>query len=397
MTGLPRLGVMAAAVVATLAASSVATTLVSTQEQARAAESRGADAIRMNQIQFMGAHNAYHREMQGAELAETLKLDPDYRSWASYSHASIPNLLGRQNVRALELDLLPDPQGGLYRHPLARKRAGLGPIDDPAMAAPGMKVLHVPDKDYNSTCRTFVSCLRQVRAWSRANPEHAPIILQLELKQTDDRLEQLGGAVSPPWDPALLDGVDREIRSVFSETDLLTADDLHRPGLTLEKSILTRGWPTLGSARGKVMFFFDNGGPGAIRDMYIKGRPNLEGRAVFTQGNPGDPDAAITMVNDPRGANEATIRDLVKRGYIVRTRSDEPLKTVENEEFSRRDIALASGAQLVTTDFPTVGMAARYDSDFVAELPGGIAVRCNPVFAPRNCDDDKLEDKRSPR
>ncbi|WP_281398166.1 Ca2+-dependent phosphoinositide-specific phospholipase C [Actinomadura alba] len=220
----------------------------------------------MNQIQFLGAHNAYHREMQGVELAESIKIDPGYPSWGFYSHASIPDLLGRQNIRSVELDLLPDPKGGLYRHPLARKRAGLGPIDDPAMAAPGMKVLHVADQDYNSTCRTLVSCMQQVRTWSRANRQHVPIIFQLELKQTDDRWERLGGAESPPWDPALLDDIDREIRSVFSETELITADDLRRPGLTLEQSVLTRGWPTLDSARGKVMFFFDNGGPGAIRD-----------------------------------------------------------------------------------------------------------------------------------
>ncbi|MEU4533967.1 phosphatidylinositol-specific phospholipase C1-like protein [Streptosporangium sp. NPDC023825] len=389
-----RLGAMVAAAIAMVAASSLLPSAAFGQERAQADGSAGssqAGKTRMNQIQFMGAHNAYHREMQGAELAESIKIDPGYPSWGLYSHASIPDLLGRQNVRGLELDLLPDPEGGLYRHPLARKQAGLGPIDDPAMAKPGMKVLHVADQDYNTTCRTFVDCLQQVRTWSRANPGHVPIVLQLELKQTDDRWERLGGAVSPPWDAALLDGVDREVRSVFSDAELITADDLRRPGLTLEQSILKHGWPTLDSARGKVMLFFDNGGPGTIRDMYLDGHPNLEGRAVFTRGNPGDPDAAITMVNDPRGANTAMIQDLVKRGYMVRTRSDEPLSTVKNKEFSRVEIALASGAQLVTTDFPTVGMAARYDSDFVAELPGGGAVRCNPVFSRRDCRENRLE------
>ncbi|RKN21002.1 hypothetical protein D7147_09355 [Micromonospora musae] len=376
---------------AAVAAVSVLSAVLPAQQEALAAGAANGDNIRMNQIQFMGAHNAFHREMQGAELVESINIDPGYPSWGWYSHASIPDLLGRQNMRGIELDLLPDPQGGLYRNPLARQRAGLGPIDDPAMAAPGMKVLHVADQDYNSTCRTFVVCMQQVRSWSRANPDHAPIVLQLELKQTDDRWEKLGGAVSPAWDAALLDDVDEEIRSVFTENELITADDLRKPGLTLEQSVLKNGWPTLRWARGKVMFFFDNGGPGTIRDMYLDGHPSLAGRAVFTRGNPGDADAAITMVNDPRGANAATITDLVKRGYIVRTRSDEPLSTVKNEEFSRLDVALSSGAQMVTTDFPTVGMAARYDSDFVGELPGGVSVRCNPVSAPRNCHDGKLE------
>lgn len=375
-----------------LALASVAATIAAPLAVTTASSSGGGDDVRMNQIQFMGAHNAFHREMQGAELAESIKIDPGYPTWGFYSHASVNDLLERQNVRALEFDLLPDPAGGLYSNPLARQRAGLGPDPDPDMAAPGMKIIHVADQDYNSTCRTLVRCLEQVRMWSRANRGHVPLILQLELKQTDDRWEQQGGAVSPPWTAPLLDDIDEEIRSVFTEKELITADDLRRPGQTLEQSILKQGWPKLDWARGKVMFFFDNGGPGAIRDMYLAGRPNLEGRAVFTRGNPGDADAAITMVNDPRGAaNTAAIQDLVRRGYIVRTRSDEPLRTIRENDYSRVGIALDSGAQMVTTDFPTIGMTARYDSEFVAELPGGKAVRCNPLNAPRTCKDGSLE------
>ncbi len=91
------------------------------------------------------------------------------------------------------------------------------------------------------------------------------------------------------------------------------------------------------------------------------------------------PDAAITQVNDPRAAGTAEIQRLVKKGYLVRTRSDEPLSTIRNNEISRVGIALGSGAQFVSTDFPVAGMAARYDSDFVAELPGDTPVRLNPV------------------
>jgi hypothetical protein len=67
--------------------------------------------------------------------------------------------------------------------------------------------------------------------------------------------------------------------------------------------------------------------PGPIRDAYTAGRPNLEGR----------------------------------------------------------------GAHVVSTDFPVPGMSARYDSDFVAELPGGGVARCNQVNAPRECRDEELE------
>lgn len=347
-------------------------------------EARGGHGVRINQLQQIGAHNAYHREAPDDEKKIQLAQDPGAVG-LFYSHASIPDQLEDQNIRMVELDLFPDPQGGLYTYPLIRKMAGKGPLTDPDLAKPGIKVLHWADFDYDTTCSTFVKCLTQVKTWSDAHPKHAPITIQLELKQSDPRLVAAGGVKAPPWDLGNLNSIDAEIRSVFPEQQLLSPDDVRRDGLTLEQSVLTKGWPTLGQAQGKVIFFFDNGGPGTIRDVYREGKPNLEGRAVFTRGPEGQPDAAVTMVNDPRGANQAEIQRLVKKGYMVRTRSDEPMSTVLTNETSRIGIALGSGAQWVTTDFPVAGMAARYDSDFVAKLPGDTAVRCNPVAAPAWC------------
>ncbi|MFD3405449.1 phosphatidylinositol-specific phospholipase C1-like protein [Kribbella sp. NPDC058693] len=357
-----------------LAASGVAGTAVTRHD------SHSGDGLRLNQMQVVGSHNSYHRELspneqkvQQAQNAGSVDL------W--YSHAPISQQLEDQNVRSLELDLFPDPQGGLYTYPLIRKLTGQGPLTDPAMAQPGIKVMHIPDFDYNTNCDTFVVCLQQVKTWSDAHPSHVPIAINLELKQSDPNVVAAGGVVAPPWDAANLDSVDTEIRSVFKENELLTPDDVRKPGLTLEKSVLTKGWPKLKDVRGQVMFYFDNGGPGAIRDTYTAGKPNLEGRAVFTRGPEGAPDAAVTEVNDPRGTGQAEIQRLVRKGYLVRTRSDEPMATIRDKDYTRLGIALDSGAQWVTTDFPVAGMAARYDSDFVAKLPGRTPVRFNPVTA----------------
>jgi Phosphoinositide phospholipase C, Ca2+-dependent len=81
----------------------------------------------------------------------------------------------------------------------------------------------------------------------------------------------------------------------------------------------------------------------------------------------------------------------VRDGYLVRTRSDVPLATVTANDPAMLQAALVSGAQLISTDFPQIGMTGRYDSDYVARLPGGLPARCNPVNAPRGCDSDRLE------
>ena len=54
------------------------------------------------------------------------------------------------------------------------------------------------------------------------------------------------------------------------------------------------------------------------------------------------------------------------------------------------EAALASGAHVISTDFPAVGMSARYGSEYGARIPDGPA-RCNPVNARPNCDSKRLE------
>ena len=349
--------------------------------------------LRMNQIQVIGTHNSYHRELSKPERAAHDAVfggQAIYDAFFAYSHASLPNQLSRQQARGLELDLFGDPQGGLYANPLLRQRLAAGPLLDPEWQRPGIKVLHTEDLDYNSSCVRLVTCLRLVRRWSRANPEHVPLLVMLELKATDPIAGPLGGVAVPPWNRSALAGLDKEIRSVFSAGELIRPDDVRRPGLTLERSVLRKGWPALSRARGRVAFLMDNE-PGPISAAYTAGRPSLQGRVLFTNARPGSPDAAFVKRNTPTGANLAQIKALVRKGYLVRTRSDEPLETVLSEDKTRLRAALASGAQLVSTDFPEVGMSARYDRDYVAALPGGGPARCNPVIRPRPCRGRELE------
>jgi hypothetical protein len=361
--------------------------------QAAAAKRGDGSSVRMNEIQVMGTHNSYKRELSRTEertYDEIIATPGDYELFLAYSHAAIPNQFARQDVRGLELDLFPDPAGGLYAEPLVRKRLGMGPLPDPAWSAPGVKVLHIADLDYKTSCVRFVTCLEQVERWSDANPGHVPLQVLLELKQSDARAVAQGGVVAPPWEIGQLDALDAEIRSVFSERDMITPDDVRRPGLTLEQSVRRHGWPSLERGRGKVIFLLDNE-PGPIRLAYTAGRPNLEGRVIFTNSRPAFPDAAFVKRNEPRGANTTQIQQLVRDGYLVRTRSDVPLATVTANDPAMLQAALASGAQLISTDFPQIGMTGRYDSDYLARLPEDLPARCNPVNSGRRCDSERLE------
>lgn len=374
---------------ALLAATTLA--LLTTAAPATAAGSE----LRINQIQTIATHNSYHLELTDEEKDVQRRTD---RNWwnLQYSHTALPNQFATQHVRGIELDVFPDPQGGLYTKPLVRRDAGLPPLTDPDLAKPGFKVLHWGDHDYASNCSTLVKCLTQVKQWSDANPGHVPITILTELKRTDPAKEALGGAKSPPWDRPLLDALDAEIRSVFPDDRLIRPDDVRKPGLTLEQSVLKYGWPELNRSRGKVMFFMDNQGAD-LQTPYLEGRPSLEGRVLFTNSRPGRPDAAFIGWNDPLGANVAQIQDFVRRGYYVRTRSDVPFNEARTGDTTRLQAALTSGAQMISTDFPIVGLSARNGSDYVAELPDSRTARCNPVSAPRGCRDHRLEVSSAPR
>jgi calcium-dependent phosphoinositide phospholipase C len=358
-------------------------------QSASATKSSAPPNVAMNEIQVVATHNSYHRELAGAERDAQLEVDPGADPNLFYSHAPLDQQLAEQEVRSIELDVHTDPEGGLYRHPLVRRNAGLPPLRDPAWSEPGTKVFHIVDADYNTTCVQLTRCLSQVKAWSDANPNHVPLVIMLEFKSSEDRFERLGGVESPPWNKDRFGELEDEIRSVFAADDLITPDDVRDPGKTLEQSVLDGGWPSLREAAGRVMFAMDN--TNAVRGAYLAGNPNLEGRLLFTDSAPGTPSAAFMKRNNPRGANRAEIADLVRRGYFVRTRSDEPMGTVLRGDTQMRDDALASGAQLVSTDFPVAGMAAPWNSDFFVSLPGDTPARCNPVSTSVSCRTSLLE------
>jgi hypothetical protein len=131
---------------------------------------------------------------------------------------------------------------------------------------------------------------------------------------------------------------------------------------------------------------------GAIRDALLQGHPSLEGRAMFVTAQVQAPSAAVIKMDDP---DEAKIQQLVRQGFIVRTRADADLVEARNRDTTRRDIALRSGAQIVSTDFevpvPAIG------GDYVVQIPGGTPAGCNPVNAPRKCRPSDVENPKQLR
>jgi hypothetical protein len=201
-------------------------------------------------------------------------------------------------------------------------------------------------------------------------------VIQLELKDT------FPGA-GDPVEKYFAD-VHAEIQAVWPGERIITPDKIQGTAATLGEAVASKGWPTLGELRGKVLFMLDD--EGEYRNAYTRGLTSTQGRIIFADSASGDPFAAVAVMNDPV-ADASAITAAVAANMLVRTRADADVVEPSTGDTSRRDAALMSGAHFVSTDFPAPVDGYQY----IVEIPNGTPSRCNPVAAPAECAPDLIE------
>jgi Phosphoinositide phospholipase C, Ca2+-dependent len=377
----------AASIVAMLPVCAVAQTTAAQQDK----------LVHINQIQVIGSHNSYHTGIAPSERKLIEQQNPKAMQALDYAHPPLADQLS-SGVRQLEIDVYADSKGGRYAHPaIVDKVAAAGLPADPdfdpghEMDKPGFKVMHVLGFDQRSSCHTFIACLTVIRSWSQEHPKHLPIFILVETKQGRPGAPSTANGPEP-FTPAIFDALDAEIHSVFQPSGMITPDQVRGSYETLSEAVQqtgksvagkTGGWPSLSEARGKVIFLMDQK---PVTSVYTAGHPALRGRLIFTNAEPGAPDAAFLEANEPQKEN---IDALVRQGYLIRTRTDDGTVEARANDHTRTDAALASGAQILSTDYPPAE-PAKWTGFFVG-LPHGLTARCNPVVGPPGCVDALLE------
>ncbi len=297
------------------------------------------DVLHLNELQLEATHNSYHIAPATGGAAE----------WR-YTHAPLPVQLDTQGVRGFELDTHWNEACARY------------------------EVFHLTIFDTGTTCNLFTDCLGLLRAWSDAHPAHHTLFVHIEPKDGWDSDTGEARAVA----------LEREILSVFPLDMLVTPDEVKGGAATLRAAVTTKGWPTLGATRGRFLFYLDRSDK--YRDAYTHGRKDLDGRLLFADADATDPFAAVLVRNNGLSGRDA-ITALVKQGFIVRTFADKSLSASLAGDRTQLESALASGAQIVSTDFPDKTAATPY----FLEIPGGTPSRCNPVLAPSACTSAAVE------
>ena len=336
--------------------------------------------IRMNEIQIIGSHNSYKQGIEEPLLKILLAKDSGVTG-LDYFHLPIKEQLDL-GLRSLEIDVLHDPEGGRFKEPI-----GLGLLKEQGWDAlpydtanelsnAGLKTLHVPDIDFRSHCLTFIGCLREVKEWSSDHPDHLPIIITINPKESG--LKEAGATQVLRFTKNVLDSVDQEIRSVFASSDLITPDFVQGEFGSLREAVTTDGWPTLSTARGKILFVLDAGS--AVTSTYIQ--DGLEGKPMFPNVEASSPYAGFFIMNEPK-EQRTQIQDRVKAGFMVRTRADADTKEARNGDLSRFESAVASGAQLISTDYYLGRLSP--SGNFQISLQNGKYESCNPLIASSKC------------
>jgi hypothetical protein len=300
--------------------------------------------LRLQDIQMLGTHNSFH-------LRPARTIIPNEP--ADYEHPPLDVQLSTQGVRSLELD---------------------------AFNGPTVPVFHSIIVDDQSSCATVDVCLRTINTWSRANPGHVPLVVFIEpkdlptnsniaIQQIIDNYDRDHNLAN--WDAAALDRLDATVRRVLGHK-LITPDEVRGKRATLREAILRDGWPTLAKTRGRVLVILNPSA--ALRNLYLTGKPSLEGRAMFVPSTPYEASAAIVKRDTP----QLEFQDFARQHLLVKTAADADAKEARANDLTRANLALTSGANIVATDYPVADPTI---GPYVVDLPGTGVVRCNPVTA----------------
>lgn len=330
------------------------------------------DEVPINKIQVIGSHNSYKKAIDYHLFERFKQNDSVSSSKIDYEHIGVTAQLD-MGLRNLEIDVYADSKGGKYAHPRGLDWAkDQAPYDvNKEMSKPGFKVFHIQDLDFRSDFLTLKGGLEKLKKWSDAHPDHTPVFITLEAK--DDKMKGKGYSDPEKFTSETFGQLDQVLAEGLGQDKIITPDQVRGKYKTLEAAVLNDNWPLLKKARGKFLFILDQ--KGDKMELYIKDHPSLKGRILFVNAAAGRPEAGMMIINN---AKDTIIPQLIKKGYIIRTRADSDTREARTNDRSNFDAACASGAQIITTDYYL--KSTHFKSDYVISFEGGKYFRLNPFF-----------------
>lgn len=204
--------------------------------------------------------------------------------------------------------------------------------------------MHSPCFEMGTSCYDFSLALKEIAMWSDNNPNHLPITIIIEPKETflpmkNMKFFNIGYAVE--FDKTLREGLGDKL---FTPADMLGDYD------NFAELRADDGWCEVKDMLGKVLILFHNCN---VTEDYISLDESIKTQAMFPMlyAEGADRDcASFILANKPEELMEIREELLDEKKLVVRTRSDKFTEVTEN----RRKYAFESGAQIISTDYPVM-------------------------------------------
>lgn len=283
-----------------------------------------AGGIKFNELRYIATHNSYQTEAVD-EYKKIFK-----------------------NLSELTFGLISE-KNGLFASPTVTEQLNNGiyslEIDIETFDRDGeisFTCMHSPTLDMTTSCYDFSLMLKEISMWSDNNPNHLPITIIIEPKSFFIPLEDMEFF---NLDYAL--AFDEALRAGLGDK-LFTPADMLRDYESFGAMRAADGWCEVKDMLGKVLILLHDCN---VTEEYIDADPTLKSQAMFPMLREEDTDrdcASFLLINDPEDALELS-DEIIKNGkFVVRTRADK-FTGVSQE---RREQAIASEAQIVSTDYP---------------------------------------------
>jgi len=364
--------------------------------------------VRINQLQILGTHNSYAKpadpkvldlvtpiingmmqkyssmmsEEQKAKFKEYHPYGMDLKEGLNYNHPDFTEQLNA-NLRGLEIDVYYDPEGGRFSHPAtyeilkAKGTTDLAPFNTKGLDQPGFKVLHMADIDFRTHYPTLKDALTALKTWSDQHPDHTPVFMMIEAKDSGFPILENSTKVLS-FDKKAYDDLDGEIVKYLGRDKIITPKEVQGKYHTLKEAVANNNWPKLNDSKGKFIFMLL---PGSAGTLSSKNNPylidgSLKERVMFLNSEPDDSFAGF-ILRDNAIVRQKEIQDLVKQGFMVRTRSDIETYEAKTNDLTRSKAAFSSGAQVISTDFFRSGNT--YGTPYFVQPPQGKDYLNNPL------------------
>ncbi len=302
-----------------------------------------ADGVKFNEVSFLGTHNSYQKEcvparqklFQNASIV-TFGLVKAQKTTFSSDYLTDQFNLG---IRSIELDVETVVKDGKTSFVCS----------------------HAPVLDMPTHCYDFSLALKEIKLWSDANPNHLPITIIIEPKKSFIPEKNMRYFTC-----AYANELGKQAQDILGDA-LLTPADMIGDHSSFKEMREADDWMTLSETRGHVMILLHDT---TVTDKYIEQDTSVKTQTMFPmlRYDSRDKDyASFLLINKPSDIEVQSDEVLAKK-LIVRTRSDNFGSYNESDS----QIALSSGAQIVSTDYPPKADMSK--AERVVTFDGGYTV-----------------------